>query len=767
MDPERHFNALKQNEMLHWYEIKSILGQGGFGITYLARDTNLDQMVAIKEYLPTEFSTRDVENTVQPISQNHTQIFDWGKKRFLDEAKTLAQFRHPNVVRVSSFFENNNTGYMVMDYEEGTDLSVLIKAGEKFNEERLLGILLPILDGLEQIHSQGFIHRDIKPANIFLRNDGSPVLIDFGSARQSVGGQTRTMTSLVTPGYAPFEQYHDAEGKQGPWTDIYSLGASCCALITGKPPTDALKRSMAKLDHGTDIYVDLVDLYEGKYSQHVLRAIDYALEFRESDRPQSIKDWRPILLGEVAAPAAEPVTQINTSPSAATQIVTPIDSQTAPTAPTVSESRTRPEPVKITPTPEAAEAAPAAEKKGTTNLLLIAVAVLLLVVIGGGVFIMQSGAPTPVEQAQNGTNTSPEQTLIQPETQPEDELTVANVQQSTDTQTSETTEEPETPATSQEQTEDVTQKAAAEEEANKLAEAKRLQEEQANQAALKKEQERIAAEKKKLAEEQAQLAAAKKKQAEEQAQLAAAKKKQAEEEAKKQEAARLAKLKAEEEKKAQEAAAAKQQASKKPADFRGTYIPDEGFEAVVLNQNGDVVRGTIGTEGSTLEGKVVGNKLTFSFLYSLTGYGHKPGTGEFTLDSSGRLSGFRSEGGFDYNTPWNLTRNSSAKTKSADSSLFKNLSGTYKPDEGFEYLVLKQTGNKIKGEIGTEGSTLSGERNGNVITFKMQYSKTGYGHKPGFGEFSISADGKRLTGKRSKAGFADNSPWNLTRIIEN
>jgi serine/threonine protein kinase len=130
MDPNQHRNALNKNDMLHWYEIKSILGQGGFGITYLAEDTNLSRLFAIKEYLPAEFSVRDAANTVQPISEKHADVFNWGKKRFLDEARTLAQFEHPNIIRVHSFFENNNTGYMVMEYEEGIDLSDLIKAGE-------------------------------------------------------------------------------------------------------------------------------------------------------------------------------------------------------------------------------------------------------------------------------------------------------------------------------------------------------------------------------------------------------------------------------------------------------------------------------------------------------------------------------------------------------------------------------------------------------------------------------------------------------------
>jgi len=302
MDPNQHFNALNKDDKLHWYEIISILGQGGFGITYLARDTNLDRLFAIKEYLPTEFSTRDKASTVQPISEKHTEVFEWGKKRFLDEARTLAQFDHPNIVRVHSFFENNNTGYMVMDYEQGKDLSEIIKAGASFDEKRLLEIVLPILDGLELVHDQGFIHRDIKPPNVFIREDGSPVLIDFGSARQAIGGQTRTMTSLVTPGYAPFEQYHDADGKQGPWTDIYSLGATLYCAITSKPPIESLKRGLARVEHNTDAYLKLTDLCADKYSLPFLEAIDLALQFSINDRPDSLSIWKKMLLGEIQMP---------------------------------------------------------------------------------------------------------------------------------------------------------------------------------------------------------------------------------------------------------------------------------------------------------------------------------------------------------------------------------------------------------------------------------------------------------------------------------
>ena len=188
MDSKKHHIALDANSRLHWYEIKSILGQGGFGITYLAIDTNLKQQVAIKEYLPVEFSTRDSSNTVLPVSENHGKIYRWGLQRFLEEAQTLARFKHPNIVQVRTFFEHNNTGYIVMDYEEGMELATLIDQGAHFSEQRLLGIILPILDGLAQIHKAGIIHRDIKPENIFIRNDESPVLLELGFDRYEVNG---------------------------------------------------------------------------------------------------------------------------------------------------------------------------------------------------------------------------------------------------------------------------------------------------------------------------------------------------------------------------------------------------------------------------------------------------------------------------------------------------------------------------------------------------------------------------------------------------
>lgn len=211
-----HRNSLKPGYKLQWYEIKEILGQGGFGITYLAHDTNLDTEVAIKEYLPTELAVRDDNASVHPVSEAQQSDYSWGLERFISEARTLNRFNHPNIVRVLAVFEENNTGYLVMPYEQGESLQAILKRNKTLPESELLEILLPVIDGLEEVHAAGFIHRDIKPDNIFVRTNGSPVLLDFGSARQALGEVTRTLTSFVSPGYAPYEQYYSKSDQQGP-----------------------------------------------------------------------------------------------------------------------------------------------------------------------------------------------------------------------------------------------------------------------------------------------------------------------------------------------------------------------------------------------------------------------------------------------------------------------------------------------------------------------------------------------------------------------
>ncbi len=290
-----------------WYQIESVLGRGGFGITYLATDTNLGQLVAIKEYLPHDFATRSGDSTVQPVSIDQSDMFSWGLERFMSEAKTLAKFKHPNIVRVLSVFKQNNTGYMVMEYEHGEDLSDIYKRKKRLSQLELEKIYYPIIDGLHSVHNAGFIHRDIKPSNIFIRNDGSPVLIDFGAARQAVGTRTKTLTSMLSVGYAPFEQYNEVPGKQGPWTDIYALGASMYQGITGEKPMESTQRGMALLHDEIDPYEPLsVVSRPSGYSYSLLRAIDQALMVQIHDRPQTLGDFLAMLKGDLDLPDLAP-----------------------------------------------------------------------------------------------------------------------------------------------------------------------------------------------------------------------------------------------------------------------------------------------------------------------------------------------------------------------------------------------------------------------------------------------------------------------------
>ena len=289
---DQHRNSLKKDHQLHWYRIDKVLGQGGFGITYLAHDPNLDQYVAIKEYLPMEFAVRDGDNSVHPASSANGERYRWGLDRFITEARTLAKFKHPAIVRVLSVFEENNTAYMVMEYEHGESLQQVLDRRKTLGEDELIPILAPLLDGLELIHSTGFIHRDIKPANIYIRADGTPVLLDFGSARQALGGQTKSLTSIVSPGYAPFEQYYSKTDRQGPWTDIYALAATMYRAISGILPMNAIDRSEAILKAERDLFVSVSEIGQDRYSVRFMRALDHALSFSEKQRPQSIAQWR-------------------------------------------------------------------------------------------------------------------------------------------------------------------------------------------------------------------------------------------------------------------------------------------------------------------------------------------------------------------------------------------------------------------------------------------------------------------------------------------
>lgn len=284
--------ALPIGFRVHWYEILGVLGKGGFGITYLAQDTNLHQQVAIKEYLPTDFAERGENAVVRPLDEKQVEPYTHGLKRFLEEARTLARFRHPNIVVVHSVFEANDTAYMVMEYEQGHSLAEAYRTGRVATERDILRTLIPLLDGLGLVHEAGFIHRDIKPENILLRGDDQPVLIDFGSAREAIGDNVQ-LTSVLTPGYAPFEQWGmSQEVRQGPWTDIYALAATVYRGITGTQPENALTRATAILHEHADPLAPVAELCAGRFSDAFLKAIDKALAFKPDDRTQSVEQWR-------------------------------------------------------------------------------------------------------------------------------------------------------------------------------------------------------------------------------------------------------------------------------------------------------------------------------------------------------------------------------------------------------------------------------------------------------------------------------------------
>ena len=292
-------NDLGPGFKILWYKIESVLGRGGFGITYLATDINLGQLVAIKEYLPHEFATRGEDSTVRPVSKDQENTYNWGLERFMSEAQILAKFRHPNVVRVLSVFKHNNTGYMVMEYEDGNPLNKIYAEKKLLSQSELEGIYYPIIEGLIEVHKQGFIHRDIKPSNIFIRDDGSPVLIDFGAARHAVGSKTRTLTAMLTIGYAPFEQYNEGSEKQGPWTDIYALSACLHEGVTGAKPIDSMQRGMALLHNEQDPYTPLSWRQREGFSHSFLRGIDQGLMIQVHDRPQTLQEFHRILQGNI------------------------------------------------------------------------------------------------------------------------------------------------------------------------------------------------------------------------------------------------------------------------------------------------------------------------------------------------------------------------------------------------------------------------------------------------------------------------------------
>lgn len=288
VDRTEHASALPIGTRVGRYRLDAVLGQGAYGITYRARDLQLERDVAIKEYLPALLATRLDGLTVLPRSTQAADDFAWGRARFLDEAKTLARLpRAPAVVQVHDYLEANGTAYVIMQLVAGETLGSRLRRDGRLSPAAVERLVPPLLDGLQQIHAAGVLHRDIKPDNIVVAPDGAPTLIDFGASRVAVADRTQALTAVYTPRFAAPEQM--TSGQQGPYTDIYALAGTLYACVSGKEPLSATQRI---LNGGA--MPAARDVARGDYGHALLAAIDAGLLLPPEERPQTIAAWREV-----------------------------------------------------------------------------------------------------------------------------------------------------------------------------------------------------------------------------------------------------------------------------------------------------------------------------------------------------------------------------------------------------------------------------------------------------------------------------------------
>ncbi|MEX8519907.1 MAG: protein kinase [Leptothrix sp. (in: b-proteobacteria)] len=320
-DLPEHDNALQPGARLGEFEIQGVIGVGGFGIVYRALDHDLERDVAIKEYMPGQFAGRDATGAVTVRARSHVETFGIGLRSFINEARLLARFDHPALLKVYRYWEANGTAYMAMPFYDGSTLAQVVQGlPMPPTQDWLMGVIEPLLGALELLHSQQIYHRDISPDNILLLHDGKPVLLDFGAARRVIGDRTQTLTAILKPNYAPIEQYAEIPGlKQGPWTDLYALGAVVYASLTGKPPSPAATRAvMDDLVPLAQIGQLLEQRHAQQYSDHFLAAWQATLAVRPVERLQSIAQLRAALRGEHVAVMASTAPVAVTTPPAPT-----------------------------------------------------------------------------------------------------------------------------------------------------------------------------------------------------------------------------------------------------------------------------------------------------------------------------------------------------------------------------------------------------------------------------------------------------------------
>jgi serine/threonine protein kinase len=291
-------NALATGTRLGEYEILGVIGVGGFGIVYRALDHALEREVAIKEYLPASLAGRNVDHLVSLLSQSYADTFALGLRSFVNEARLLAKFDHPSLVKVHRFWEGHGTAYMVMPLYVGRTLREVRQAFDHVPDETWLReLLLPVLGALDVLHKVEVYHRDIAPDNILIAPDGQPVLLDFGAARRVIGDRSQNLTAILKPRYAPIEQYAESTSlRQGAWTDLYALGATLHYLVTGAPPAPSTTRI------ADDDQLALAATPRAGISTGFLDLIDWMLAPRPQHRPQSVAQLRAVLDGQAAIP---------------------------------------------------------------------------------------------------------------------------------------------------------------------------------------------------------------------------------------------------------------------------------------------------------------------------------------------------------------------------------------------------------------------------------------------------------------------------------
>ncbi|MBL8173809.1 MAG: serine/threonine protein kinase [Bryobacterales bacterium] len=308
-DPESPLHLRPRTELHGQYLVGKVLGHGGFGITYLGWDLNLERKIAIKEYLPSGVAVRNGANSdVMPFSGEMRKDFEYGLERYLDEARTVARFQtHPSIVSILNFFRANGTAYLVMEYLEGATLERFLDSNDgKTTIGNMLTVMLPVMDALHTVHQQGLLHRDISPDNIYITRNWAVKVLDFGAARYALGQKSRNLSVILKEGYAPVEQYH-SKGRQGPWTDVYGVAATIYRALTGKTPPASLDRMQSDdMQPPSQLGVELSAVQE----QAILRA----LAVQPDQRFASMEEFRLAITGAAPIPPA-PIYQPPPSPS--------------------------------------------------------------------------------------------------------------------------------------------------------------------------------------------------------------------------------------------------------------------------------------------------------------------------------------------------------------------------------------------------------------------------------------------------------------------